>query len=58
MPRQQRPRSTRRRTLRCEPLESRHLLTQMADIVFLVDESGSEQTSRTHDWLETAVAET
>lgn len=43
------------RYLRFETLEDRRVLASMADIVFLVDESGSEQNSLTQDWIATIV---
>lgn len=39
------------RTLCCESLENRRMLATMADIVFLVDESESEEQLPTRDWL-------
>lgn len=57
MSRKCRPKSTRSATkfhsrkLRHEPLEHRRVLTTMADIVFMVDESSSELDASTQEWL-------
>jgi len=39
------------RRLKFEQFEDRRMLTTMVDIVFLVDESGSELSTATHEWL-------
>ena len=50
--RSHRNRNAKARRLRMESLEDRRLLT-MADIVFMVDESASEES--THDWLKAMI---
>src|SRR5690606_22965238 len=47
--------SGQRCRMRFEFLEDRRVLAVMADIVFLVDESGSDQDTQTQNWLATVV---
>lgn len=43
------------RRLRFEQCEARCMLAAMADVLFIVDESGSEQNTHTQDWLATVI---
>ena len=43
------------RCLRFEQYEDRRMLAAMADIIFLVDESASDQNTHSHAWLATVI---
>ena len=45
------------RKLRIEHYEDRRMLAGMTDVVFLVDESASNQTTDTQDWLASTIDE-
>lgn len=45
------------RHCRFEKCEERCMLTTMADVVFLVDESGTEQDTASQDWIATVLGE-